>query len=134
MPYEFNRTKLIEEEIKLGEEVITIKVNPFNIADKAISQYNKIKNTQNKIDELKLENNFNELEKTVENLGNQVYNFFILLFEKEASDKIISFYEGNYIEMICEIFPFITNNLLVKISEAIKQKQQDTKLKYTNKK
>lgn len=50
--------------------------------------------------------------------GNAVLALFQVLFTEEGARKIVEFYEGNYSEMLLDVFPFINNEIMPKIQAA----------------
>ena len=57
-------------------------------------------------------------EALAEAYGNAVIMLFDIIFTPEGTQQIVEFYEGNYTEMLLDVFPFINNEIMPKIREA----------------
>ena len=57
-------------------------------------------------------------EALAEAYGNAVIMLFDVIFTPEGTQQIVEFYEGNYTEMLLDVFPFINNEIMPKIREA----------------
>ena len=55
---------------------------------------------------------------TMEAYGNAVIAVFNVIFGEDQTAAIVEFYEGNYTEMLLDLFPFINNEIMPKIAEA----------------
>lgn len=54
-------------------------------------------------------------EQALEAYGNAIFAVFDVIFGEENRKTIVDFYEGNYSEMLLDLFPFINNEILPKI-------------------
>jgi len=55
---------------------------------------------------------------TMEAYGNAVIALFNVLFTEDGTRQLVDFYEGNYTEMLLDVFPFINNEIMPKIQAA----------------
>lgn len=53
-----------------------------------------------------------------------------IIFGEENTQKILAFYENNYSEMFMQIYPFISEAIIPKISEVGKRKAEELKALY----
>lgn len=124
--HELKRSHKIKEELKIGDEIITINLDADSItrefrkrqieivhAEKAVRQLQK-----DGIDKLKIDD-------ALGIYGEAIISLFNLIFGDENTIKIIDFYEDNYIEMSQEVIPYINNVIYPQIQNvAQKQKEQ----------
>ena len=54
----------------------------------------------------------------MEAYGNAVVALFNVLFTEDGTRQMVEFYEGNYTEMLLDVFPFINNEIIPKIQAA----------------
>lgn len=60
----------------------------------------------------------------MEAYGKAVVSLFNSIFGEEDTEKIIAFYDGNYSEMLIDIFPFLYNEIIPKINEASAERKE----------
>lgn len=79
-----------------------------------------------------LETNKNHLaeEIAIEERGKCVVDMFVLLFGQQATEKILAFYEDNYVEMLTDIFPFIQEVIIPKLNMVAKEIKQDFRSRF----
>ena len=79
-----------------------------------------------------LETNKNHLaeEIAIEERGKCVVDMFVLLFGQQATEKILAFYEDNYVEMLTDIFPFIQEVIIPKLNMVAKEIKQDLRSRF----
>ena len=53
--------------------------------------------------------------------GNAVMALFTVCFGEEGAQKIVEFFEGRYIEMLAEVYPFIQEKILPKLNNPYKE-------------
>ena len=116
--YQVTRKNRIKEELQLchanGDVALTVGVdlNVDQIAGRVNKAYEVLGVAQ---DALKKDT---KNEKLVEAYGAAVLAVFEVIFGKENAGRILDFYEGNYTEMLLDIFPFINGEIMPKIREA----------------
>lgn len=79
-----------------------------------------------------LETNKNHLaeETAIEERGKCVVDMFVLLFGQQATEKILAFYEYNYVEMLTDIFPFIQEVIIPRLNMVAKEIKQDFRSRF----
>lgn len=55
--------------------------------------------------------------------GKAVLAFFEVIFGEIGKNKLVNFYDGNYTEMLLDIFPFINDVVMPKVKEASEQRK-----------
>lgn len=118
--YQIKRKKLFTEQLKIsnpdGKELII---------DVELSLDTQLREFESKFRNIEIINShINAGTATYSQLGQGVIDLMEVVFGKLNTQKLISFYTGNYIEMIQDIMPFITD--VVK-PEFDKQKQESIK-------
>lgn len=69
---------------------------------------------------------------TFEQIGRTIMDIFSLLFGEENAGKILSFYDGNHIEMFGDVYPYILQVIVPKLKEAaLERKRQYKKIQRT---
>lgn len=116
--YELKRKKRISEKLKVGDEVLEIKID----TNALLPEYSKLKDAliiaQN---EASKEPNEVNLEK----LGGITVKMIEVLMGKENAQKVFAFYEDNYFEMMEEVVPFVNEVIVPQFTaqtEATKKK------------
>ena len=116
--YQVTRKNRIKEQLQLchanGDIALTVDVdlNVDQIAGRVNKAYEVLAVAQ---DALKKDT---ENEKLLEAYGAAVLAVFNVIFGEENAARILEFYEGNYTEMLLDIFPFINGEIMPKIREA----------------
>lgn len=125
--FEFKRAKRVHEQIKLGDEVITINLDAESIA----IEFNKRRNELIRA-EMDIKQIGKEDPAVMEKYGTAVVSLFQLLFGDENTEKILAFYENRYVEMSMEVFPFILEVIAPQISQAVEEMRKRAKTAYRN--
>lgn len=118
MAYQVTRKNRIKEELQLCRadgsiaESIIVDLNVDEITARVNKAYEALGMAQ---DALQKDPKSPEV---AEAYGNAVVAVFHIIFGEEGTDKIIAFYEGNYTEMLLDIFPFLNDEIMPKIREA----------------
>lgn len=118
MAYQIIRKNRIKEELQLchanGDIALTIPVdiNVDEMGAKVIKAQETLAEAQNLVRE-----NPNAPE-ALEAFGRAICTLFAVLFGEDNTAKILEFYEGNYAEMLIDIFPFINDAVMPAIKEA----------------
>lgn len=60
-------------------------------------------------------------------LGNAILEVMEIVFGNEKGKEIIDFYDGDYAELLLDIYPFITNVVTPAYMEAKKQREKEIK-------
>lgn len=59
----------------------------------------------------------------LEAYGNAVIAVFDVVFGPEGRQKIVNFYEGNYTEMLLDLFPFINDEIMPQVRKASEERK-----------
>lgn len=68
-----------------------------------------------------------DFDKAYYDYGAALVKLFEMCFGKENTEEIVTFYENRYTEMSVEIVPYITQEIIPLVGEAIKQKKANLK-------
>lgn len=60
----------------------------------------------------------------MEAFGNAVISLFTVIFGEDGAKQILAFYEDNYTEMLVDVLPFITGEILPKIAAASEARKE----------
>lgn len=120
----FKKTESIElvNEEGVTEKVITVRLDKAGLAMNASKKFVEIQRLLAMAEKARGKENAEEL---VTKLGQTVIDFFETIFGEENTKTILEFYEGNYIEMVLEVVPFIQEKILP-VSRAIEQQKRRT--------
>lgn len=116
--YQITRKNRIKEQLQLchadGAPALTIDVdlNVDEIAGRVNKAYEALAMAQNA-----LQKNTNSPE-AMDAYGKAVLAVFNVIFGEKDAAALLAFYEGNYTEMLLDVFPFINNEIMPKIREA----------------
>lgn len=116
--YQVTRKNRIKESVQLCHadgtvaETIEVDLNVDEVANRANKAYEMLGMAQ-----LELQKGGNN-EKLLEAYGNAVIAVFNVIFGADGASRVIAFYEGNYTEMLLDLFPFINNEIMPKIRAA----------------
>jgi hypothetical protein len=69
-------------------------------------------------------------EQEFENLGHAIVDLFELIFGAENTQKIISFYEGDYANMLIDLFPYLRNTVFEELNRRTAARIKDLKKQY----
>ena len=114
--YELKRKKKIEESLKIGDEVLTISIEPEAVARDFNRVRSEIIRAQSQIKSAGPD----ELEAAQEYYGAALIALMKLLLGEENTEKVVAFYEGNYIEMTSEVIGYLADVIVPQIDETIK--------------
>lgn len=127
MAYQVKRSAKVEEELELisadgkTTELIKVQLNASAVAEKVSKHYAELLSIQAK---LTGKNNQEDKMQLFEEMGNTVVVLFRTIFGEEDTERIIQFYENDYIDMCSTIMPFIKDVVIPKVrSEAQKSKR-----------
>lgn len=140
MAYQARRRKRFTETFELlneDEEVVQTLVVDLD-ADSIVSKLNRKYTdlTQALADTTKAKRdarNNEEIAAAFETLGKATVDLFEAVFGQEDTKVITDFYDGNYIEMVKEVTPFITKHVIPRCID-IKNENQGEILKSYNRK
>jgi hypothetical protein len=116
--YQITRKNRIKEDLQLchanGDVALTLHVdlNVDEIANRVNKAYETLGNAQNVLQ--KQPNS----PQAMQAYGEAVIAVFTVIFGEDGCRDLVEFYEGNYTEMLLDLFPFINGEIIPKIREA----------------
>ena len=122
--YQVKRQNHIKETLQLCEadgtvaEEILVDLNVDIISSRVNKAYEMLGMAQND-----LQANMDSPE-LITAYGNAVIAIFDVIFGVENREKIFRFYEGNFTEMLLDLFPFINDVVMPKIKEVSEARMQ----------
>lgn len=131
--FELKRSEKIVEQIKVGEDIIEVNLDAGAIQARFTKSYNELLRAQSAINGVTGEN-LDAASERLKQYGNAVVAVLQVVFGEENTQKILAFYENNYSEMFTQIYPFIAEVIIPKISEASKRKAEELKALYKGRK
>lgn len=131
--FELKRSEKIVEQIKLGDEIIEVNLDAGAIQARFTKGYNELLRAQNALNGA-TSDTLDAVSDKLEQYGNAVVGVLQVIFGEENTQKILAFYENNYSEMFTQIYPFISEVIIPKISEASKRKAEELKALYKGRK
>lgn len=131
--FELKRSEKIVEQIKLGDEIIEVNLDAGAIQARFTKGYNELLRAQNALNGA-TSNTLTASSDKLEQYGNAVVGVLQVIFGEENTQKILAFYENNYSEMFTQIYPFIAEVIIPKISEVSKRKAEELKALYKGRK
>lgn len=131
--FELKRSEKIVEQIKLGDEIIGVNLDAGAIQARFTKGYNELLRAQSALNGA-TSDTLEAVSDKLEQYGNAVVGVLQVIFGEENTQKILAFYENNYSEMFMQIYPFISEVIIPKISEASKRKAEELKALYKGRK
>ena len=131
--FELKRSEKIVEQIKLGDEIIEVNLDAGAIQARFTKGYNELLRAQSALNGA-TSDTLDAVSDKLEQYGNAVVGVLQVIFGEENTPKILAFYENNYTEMFTQIYPFIGEVIIPKISEASKRKADELKALYKGRK
>ena len=116
MAYRLERAKNSTLEVELGNEIVSIPVGGMKVYKNVLQAQSRLKDIQTKIDALQ-KNKVEITKELIDFLGESVIYMFQSAFGEEITDKILTYYEGNYDEMLLKVYPFFTGVFLPALKE-----------------
>ena len=131
--FELKRSEKIVEQIKLGDEIIEVNLDAGAIQARFTKGYNELLRAQSALNGA-TSDTLDAVSDKLEQYGNAVVGVLQVIFGEENTQKILAFDENNYTEMFTQIYPFIGEVIIPKISEASKRKADELKALYKGRK
>lgn len=125
MAYKVQRAKKIIEELELVDEsgVITeriqVQLDADDMVRKVSEKYLDLIHIQKEISTMT-----QDQEKALPMLQDAVMSLFEAIFGVDNTQKILAFYDGNYIEMIRQVLPFIADVVIPNMRKLSQQRRQ----------
>lgn len=140
MPYQAKRSKKYIEEFELVDENgeiahhMEVKLDAAELIKNIHGKYLNLVKALGKIQKYSTEAlTHEETTDAMEILGQAMVDMLQVVFGKENADIIVRFYEGRYVEMAQEVFPFFTDVVVQRCDEIIKAQREQIKSKYNRK-
>ena len=123
--YQIQRTKPFEDTIELCDsgEALQIKYSVTITPDFA----RNARALQVKIIDLQRRS---KTEQEFESLGRAIVDLFELIFGVENTQKIVSFYEGDYANMLMDLFPYLRNTVFEELNRRTAARIKNLKKQY----
>ncbi len=128
MGYEIQRRRHITDELVLKDcDGNTAHVVPVNLdADTIAGRYVQAQNAIIRAEAILTSGR----EEALEQYGEAVLSLLALIFGDDGAKTILTHYDGNYTEMLEDIYPYILDQVAPKIREASKDKRKRMKALY----
>lgn len=140
MSYQAKRSKKYIEEFELVNENgeiayhMEVKLDAAELIKNIHGKYLNLVKALGKVQKYSTEAlTHEETPDAIEILGQAMVDMLQVVFGKENADIIVRFYEGRYVEMAQEVFPFFTDVVVPRCDEIIKAQREQIKSKYTRK-
>ncbi len=136
MAYQVKRSARVEETLELlsadgkTSEVIRVNLDAGAVAERISKNYIELLNLQSKMARW---GNEEDKSRLYEEIGNAVVVLFQSIFGEDDTERIVSFYENDYLDMCRTIMPFITEVVLPKVRKE-SQKYRKAKMQSYNRK
>ena len=118
MAYTITRKNRLKEELQLCHAdgtlalTATVDINIDEIGARVSKAYEMLGMAQNTLEQSP------NSDAAMTAYGEAVIALFNVIFGEEDTQNILLFYEGNYTEMLLDIFPFINGEIIPKVREA----------------
>ena len=136
MAYQLRKTTKITEQLALGDDqVLDINIDPSKIASQVMGSYREIILCRENIQSIKGIKDFSKAEEyaaEIDKAGESIIKLFSLVLGNDNTNKVLEYFEGNYFEMLEQLLPFVTEEVLpkVKLYQQEKQKKAAQNYKY----
>ena len=127
--YKIKRTSHFTDMLELEDGENTLQIPVEIEIDKIVQRYRALE-----VELMRAQKALKEKGQTaqmLERIGQTVVDIFTLLFGEENTGKILSFYDGNHIEMLGDVYPYILQVIVPKLkAAALERKQQYKKIQW----
>ena len=127
--YVIHKTENFSDTLQLtskNNEVLNIDFT-LSLAPETIKEYRKtylmLAEAQKKA---KTENN----EQILELIGKCIIDLFCVIFGKDNTEKILDFYNGDYVLMITDVFPYINGVISPQIQSSVRNRKANIKRRF----
>lgn len=120
--FEFKRSPKINEEIKIGDDIITVNLEIDEVTTRFRKCAGNLTLAEKALTKAQADNS-KDLDQAMTEYGNAIVALLQVVFGNDNADKILAFYENNYFEMLSEVFPFIIQVIVPKIESAATEKK-----------
>lgn len=122
--WELKRKSSIVEDVKIGGDVLHINIDPDRVAMEYRAAYADVVRARDAIagiDRADVES----LDRATALFGEALCRLMGLLFGNENIERIVSFYDGRFVEMFGEILPFLTQVIIPAMERAIAEMREN---------
>lgn len=120
---ELKRKKRIYEEIKVGDEVLKINIDPTAL----VPEYNRARDAL-LVAQAAASKTGSEAD--LAQLGEVITEMVSLMLGTENAEKVLAFYEGDYVEMMEEVIPYLNEVLVPQFLKAADEKKKEYRKKF----
>lgn len=140
MAYQAKRCKKVTEDFELVNEsgqvvhVLHVELDAGSIVEKINRKYIDLLRAQ--ADTAKISAEFDSatvVQEAYQKLGRAVADIIEAVFGVEDSAKILKFYENNYVDMVKQVIPFISQIIIPKLREISQQNKKEILSSYNRK-
>lgn len=119
---ELTRKKRIYEELKVGDDILKINIDPTAM----LPEYNRAR------DALLVTQSIAQsgAEADLAQFGQAVVDMMEILLGKDNAKIVIEFYEDNYIEMLEQVLPYMEEVIVPQMTEAADKMKKEMRKKY----
>ena len=127
MAYKISRAKKIIEELELENgPVLHVEIDVEKVADQFNIAYNKVVVAEKELNALSEDYAKRKVAPNVsieKSYGEAVIELLKLVFGEENTAEILEYFEGRYIELSAEVFPFIIEVVVPQIKKYAEEKR-----------
>lgn len=124
MAYKVQRSSKIIEQLELGEDkTISVVINVTKMAADINKAYNDIIRADVAYRKADKSNPEQVLEVFGE-IGKSVLSLFNVVFGEESAAEVVEYYDEDYLEMIIEVLPFISEVIFPQIKKFSQEKKK----------
>lgn len=137
MSYQVKRSAKVVEDLELlsadgtVSEVIHVRLDADAVAGRVSKDYTDLLKLQSRLNSL---GETEDKAKLLEEIGKAVVTLFRTIFGEEDTEKIIAFYEKDFIDMCRTIMPFITDVVIPEVRKEAQRSRKSTLQSYNRKK
>lgn len=129
--FELKRSQKIQEDIKLGDEVISLNLDVDSIANNFRQCQVDLIKAEQKLKDIKQSETDGEV--AIEEYGNALIALLRLVFGEENTVKILNFYENNYVELSLQVIPFVAGTIVPAVTQSLQNTKQQMAQYYKSK-
>lgn len=129
--YKLKRNKRIQARFKLGNgRVIKVSIDAMKIMREFGAKYDAlVKAEKRAVSALNAKKK--NADAIFEAYGNAIFAVMDLFFGEQQREYIVDYYENNYVEMTQFVLPYITEKLMPRVMNVLKQQRDELTNKYS---
>lgn len=113
-------------------ETIHVQLDPGSVVENVSRRYLELVRAQQELSSIDGQNP-GSVQDAYAKLGNAVIAMFAAVFGDKGTERILAYYDDNYVEMIKQICPFITEFVMPEIRQMAKDNKQQVLQNYNRK-